>query len=78
MSEASKQSTQLRERLALKIAPWLGRRWEPQWDEALADLAEVAYGARDAIWTSPRVLVDKALERTREQESGRYFLGRMP
>lgn len=55
-----------RERLALKIAPWLGRRYEPAWDEALEDLAEIAYGRRNAIWTSPCVLVDVALRNTRE------------
>lgn len=54
-----------REWLALRIAPWLGRRYEREWEEALGTLAEIAYGSRKAVWTSPRVLVKAALEETR-------------
>lgn len=59
----------LREWLALKIAPWLFVPYREDREEAFRDLAEVAYGSRDAIWTSPRTLVCTALRKT---ESRRY------
>lgn len=55
----------LRERIAFWIAPWLQRRYSEQYDRAFADLAEVAYGKRDAIWTSPTTLVHVALREAR-------------
>jgi len=58
-------SAQFREWLALKIAPWLYVPYREAREEAFRDLAEVAYGSRDAIWTSPRVLVDVALRERR-------------
>jgi hypothetical protein len=53
----------LRERLALCIAPWLYVPYREEREEAFKDLAAVAYASRDAVWTSPRVLVKCALER---------------
>lgn len=46
---------------------------DEQLDEALHDLAEVAYGARDAIWTSPRTLVKAALT---QAEGAGFVAGR--
>ena len=54
-----------REWLALKIAPWLYVPYREDREEAFRDLAEVAYLSRDAVWTSPRTLVAKALEEAR-------------
>lgn len=51
----------LREQLALRIAPWLHVPYREEREEALRDLAEIAYLSRDAVWTSPRVLVHCAL-----------------
>lgn len=65
MSTESKPSIRLREWLALKIAPWLYVPYREDREEAFRDLAEVAYGSRDAIWTSPRTLVDVALREAR-------------
>jgi hypothetical protein len=52
----------VRERLALALAPWLYVPYRTEREEAFKDLAEVAYLSRDAVWTSPRVLVRTALE----------------
>jgi hypothetical protein len=51
----------LREKIALRIAPWLYVPYREDREEAFKDLAEVAYGSREAVWTSPRVLVKSAL-----------------
>jgi hypothetical protein len=51
----------LRERLAYLIAPWVEIPYREDREEAFRDLAEIAYGRRDAIWTSPRVLVKTAI-----------------
>lgn len=51
----------LRERLALRLAPWLHVPYREGREEAFKDLALVAYLSRDAVWTSPRVLVRTAL-----------------
>lgn len=61
-TSASYLRKRLREWVALKIAPWLFVPYAKEREEAFRDLAEVAYGSRDAIWTSPRVLVDVALK----------------
>jgi hypothetical protein len=53
---------ELRERAALKIAPWLYVPYPEDREEAFKDLALEAYGSRDAVWTSPRTLVRVALE----------------
>lgn len=55
----------LRERIALWVAPWLFVPHRDAREEAFRDLAEVAYGRRDAIWTSPRTLVYAALREAR-------------
>jgi hypothetical protein len=55
----------IRERIALKIAPSLYVPYRHDREEAFKDLAEVAYGSRDAVWTSPRTLVRTALEYAR-------------
>lgn len=52
----------LREVVALWLAPWLYVPHREDREEAFKDLAEVAYGSREAIWTSSRVLVKTALE----------------
>lgn len=52
--------------LALKIAPWLFVPRREERDEAFKMLAEVAYGSRDAVWTSPQTLVRTALQRRAE------------
>ena len=57
----------LRERIALRIAPSLYVPYRYARDEAFRDLAEVAYGSRDAVWTSPRVLVKTALDHAAAQ-----------
>lgn len=54
-----------REWLAYKIAPWVYVPYREDREEAFRDLAEVAYGSREAVWTSPRVLVKTALEYAR-------------
>ncbi len=54
-----------REWLAFKIAPWTFVPYREEREEAFKDLAEVAYGSREAIWTSPGVLVREALRRKR-------------
>ncbi len=54
-----------REWLAFKIAPWAYVPYREEREEAFKDLAEVAYLSREAVWTSPRVLVKTALERER-------------
>lgn len=51
-----------REWIALKIAPWLFVPYREDREEAFKMLAEVAYGSRDAVWTSPTVLAECALE----------------
>ncbi len=53
---------ELREWIAFKIAPWVYVPHRNERDEAFKRLAEIAYGSRDAIWTSPKVLVKVALE----------------
>lgn len=55
-------SARFREWLAYKIAPWVYVPNREAREEAFRDLAEVAYGSRDAVWTSPRVLVHSALD----------------
>lgn len=57
----------LRERIALRIAPWLYVPHREEREQAWRDLAEVAYLSRDAVWTSPRVLVKTALEVARDR-----------
>jgi hypothetical protein len=57
-----------RERLALWIAPWLYVPYRDDREEAFKDLAEVAYLSRDAVWTSPRVLVRTALAEASRKE----------
>lgn len=57
----------LRERLALWVAPWLYVPYPEARDEAFRDLALVAYGSRDAVWTSPTTLVKTALRETRNE-----------
>lgn len=57
----------LRERLAYKIAPWVYVPYREDREEAFRDLAEVAYGSRDAAWTSPGVLVKTALREARRR-----------
>lgn len=54
----------VRERLALWLAPWLYVPHREDREEAFRMLAEVAYGSRDAVWTSPRVLVRTALDQS--------------
>jgi hypothetical protein len=49
----------LREKIALRIAPWLYVPYREDREEAFKDLAEVAYGSREAVWMS--------LSRLREQ-----------
>jgi len=56
---------QFREWLAFKIAPWVYVPHREEREEAFRDLAEIAYLSRDAIWTSPRVLVQTALREAR-------------
>lgn len=47
-----------------------------EWDQVSPELAEVAYGSRDAVWTSRRVLVRKALSVLRaERDYDRENLG---
>lgn len=58
---ASNVSQRFREWLALRIAPWLYVPYREEREEAFRELAEVAYGSRDAIWTSPTTLVRTAL-----------------
>ena len=58
-------SGRFREWLAYKIAPWVYVPYREDREEAFRDLAEVAYGSREAVWTSPRVLVKSALESAR-------------
>jgi len=57
----------IREWLAFRIAPWVYVPYREEREEAFRDLAEIAYGSRDAIWTSPRVLVSVALRHEAEQ-----------
>lgn len=52
----------VREAVALWLAPWLFVPYREDREEAFRILAEVAYGSRDAVWTSPGVLVRCALE----------------
>jgi hypothetical protein len=52
-----------REWLAFKIAPWVYVPYREDREEAFRELAEIAYGSRDAIWTSPQVLVHSALRK---------------
>jgi hypothetical protein len=54
-----------REWLAFKIAPWTFVPYREEREEAFKDLAEVAYKSREAVWTSPRVLVKSALDAKR-------------
>lgn len=54
-----------REKVALWLAPWLYVPYREAREEAFRDLAEVAYGSREAVWTSPRVLVKTALREAR-------------
>lgn len=61
---------QIRERLALLLAPWLYVPYRYDREEAFRDLAEVAYGSRDAVWTSPRVLVKTAMRQARDESRG--------
>lgn len=68
----------LREWLAFLIAPWLRVRYSEHYDRALGDLAEVAYGSREAIWTSSTTLVDVALRRQREAVRAPFFIGKWP
>ena len=49
----------LREKIALRIAPWLYVPYREDREEAFKDLAEVAYDSREAVWMS--------LSRLREQ-----------
>ncbi len=56
---------QFREWLAFKIAPWVYVPHREEREEAFRDLAEIAYLSRDAVWTSPRVLVRTALREAR-------------
>ena len=56
------RARRLREALALRIAPWLFVPYREEREEAFRALATVAYGSPDAAWTSPRVLVEVALE----------------
>lgn len=64
-----------RERVAFAIAPWVYVPHREEREEAFKMLAEVAYGSRDAVWTSPKVLVKSALEyaRTRRVNDGTYL-----
>lgn len=55
----------LRERVALWIAPWLYVPYPEAREDAFRELALVAYGSRDAVWTSPTVLVKTALREAR-------------
>jgi hypothetical protein len=41
----------------------MGEQRAAERDEAFRDLAEVAYGDRDAVWSSPRTLVRVAMEK---------------
>lgn len=59
------RAVRLREWVAFKVAPWVYVPHRHQRDEAFRDLAEIAYGSRDAIWTSPRTLVHTALQHER-------------
>jgi hypothetical protein len=59
----SPSTAAIRERIALRIAPWLYLPYREDREEAFRDLAEAAYGDRDVVWTSPRVLVKTALRR---------------
>lgn len=59
--------SRLRERVALRLAPWLYVPYREDREEAFRDLAEVAYGSRDAVWTSPRVLAQTAMQESRRQ-----------
>jgi hypothetical protein len=59
----------LRERIALRIAPSLYVPYRHDRDEAFKDLAEIAYLSRDAVWTSPRVLVKTALAEHARREN---------
>lgn len=61
----SNRRKRLREWLAYRIAPWTYVPYREAREEAFRDLAEVAYGSRDAIWTSPRTLVSSALREAR-------------
>lgn len=58
----------VRQRVALWIAPWLFVPYPEAREEAFRELALVAYGSRDAVWTSPTTLVRTAL---REARNGR-------
>jgi hypothetical protein len=58
-----------REWLAYKIAPWTYVPYREEREAAFGDLAELAYGSRDAIWTSPRTLVSVALREARLSRS---------
>lgn len=60
----------LREKIAYKIAPWTYVPHREEREEAFKDLAEVAYGSRDAAWTSPKVLVQSALREVRLPRHG--------
>jgi hypothetical protein len=51
----------VRERVALWLAPWLYVPYREEREEAFGMLSTVAYGSREAVWTSPRVLVFRAL-----------------
>ncbi len=42
-----------RERVALWLAPWLYVSYPEAREDASRELAFVAYGSRDAVWTSP-------------------------
>lgn len=55
----------LRERVAYTVAPWVWVPYREEREEAFKQLAEVAYGSRTAVWTSPTVLVRSALQHAR-------------
>jgi hypothetical protein len=57
-----------RERLAFAIAPWVYVPYREEREEAFKDLAEIAYLSRDAVWTSPRVLIKAAMENARAKD----------
>lgn len=54
-----------REWLAFTIAPWVYVPYREEREEAFRDLAEIAYGSRNAVWTSPQVLVQTAVQHVR-------------
>lgn len=79
MSEVRKSESlfAFRNWLALKIAPWLFVPYPEHREEAFKMLAHVAYGSRDAVWTSPTTLARVAMDQKwadgyKERGDGRY------